>query len=126
MKSRYKESKPEKIIRKWLVNNNIEFIQEKTFDGCKNKAPLRFDFYIPKFNTCIEYDGKHHFKPMMFGFYYGPNTDDKIKARFESTKINDNIKNNFCKENNINLIRMACPFAKIKHILKKLFNKLID
>ena len=34
------------------------FIQQKSFDGCKYKQKLNFDFYIPSKNMCIEYDGK--------------------------------------------------------------------
>ncbi len=45
---------------------NIEFEQQKTFDGCKMKYLLRFDFYIPCLNIAIEYNGKQHYEPIDF------------------------------------------------------------
>lgn len=96
-----KESSGEKSIRIFLENSNIKFVKEKTFEKCKAKNLLRFDFYIPESNTCIEYDGKQHFDSIK---YFGG--EDGLK------KINkhDQIKNIFCKENNINLIRI--PYNK--------------
>jgi len=50
-------SKGEKIIESWLIEKGFLFIPQKRFEECKNKKCLHFDFYIPKTNTCIEYDG---------------------------------------------------------------------
>ena len=36
------------------------------FNDCKRKNKLRFDFYLPKYNVLIEYDGMQHFKPIIF------------------------------------------------------------
>ena len=48
-------------------------------------------------NSCIEFDGIQHFKPIkQFG---------GIEA-FEATKINDKIKSDYCEENFINLVRI--------------------
>jgi len=98
------QSKGELLIKEFLQNNQIKFTQEYRFDNCKNKRTLPFDFYLPELNTCIEFDGKQHYKP--FGF--GENANEK----FQRTKINDEIKNQFCKENNIKLIRV--PYWKNK------------
>jgi hypothetical protein len=103
----------EERIRKFLIRANIEFEEQKKFDNCININLLPFDFYITEFNTCIEYDGIHHFKPVK---YFGG------LERFKYTKKNDLIKNNFCIENNIRLIRI--PYFKIKkidNILKRKF-----
>jgi hypothetical protein len=92
-----KESKGEKQIRILLENNNIKYISQKKFKGCKNKFLLPFDFYLPKQNTCIEFDGKHHFE--INNFFGG-------KKSFKNIKKNDNIKNDFCKNYNIKIIRI--------------------
>lgn len=89
-----KSSKGEKQIEQWLKEHNIEFIPQKRFKDCKNKSLLPFDFYLPKTNICIEYDGIQHFYPT-FG-----------SKAFELTKINDKIKNKYCKSNDIRLIRI--------------------
>lgn len=56
----------ERQIRRWLCNNNISYILQKTFEDCKNKKQLPFDFYLPEYNICIEYDGEQHFRPVDF------------------------------------------------------------
>ena len=87
----------EKEITQYLLSNNIEFIPQYTFDGCKNKKKLPFDFYLPAYNICIEYDGLQHFKPVdHFGGEEG----------FKQRQYNDSIKNQFCRLNDIQLIRI--------------------
>lgn len=92
-----KESKGEKKIREYLIKNNIKYIQEYKFKDCKNVQSLPFDFYLPDYNVCIEYDGIQHFKPInRFG---GENGYFKLK-------FNDNIKTHYCFNMNIKLIRI--------------------
>jgi Zn finger protein HypA/HybF involved in hydrogenase expression len=106
-----KESKGEILISNFLNENNIDYIRQKTFDGCKSKSLLFFDFYIPNINLCIEYDGEFHYRPI-FGEKY-----------LKDTIFRDNIKNIFCKQNNIELIRIKyTEFSNIENILK---NKLL-
>jgi very-short-patch-repair endonuclease len=91
------KSKGEYEIAKWLERNNIIFIKEKKFDDCKNIRKLPFDFYIPSHNICIEYDGIQHYEAI--DFFGG------VKA-LQQNKYKDNLKNNFCENNNIYLIRI--------------------
>lgn len=108
------ESKGEKAIRNFFEKNNINYIREKTFEKCKNKELLYFDFYLPKHNTLIEYDGELHCKSVnFFGGDYGLNY----------RKNNDNIKNNFAITNNIKLLRIRYDeFKKINTILQDIIN----
>jgi hypothetical protein len=92
-----KESVGEKRIRSLLIENGIKYIPQHTFDGCRNTLPLPFDFYLPEYGTCIEYDGIQHFKPIPF---FGG------KKTFIDTKSNDEIKNQFCKTNGVELFRL--------------------
>jgi serine protease inhibitor ecotin len=93
-----KESKGEKKIREYLVKHNVVFNQQFSFINCKNVQVLPFDFYLPEYNTCIEYDGIQHFKPInRFGGENG----------FLKVKHNDSIKTKFCFDNNIKLLRIA-------------------
>lgn len=93
-----KDSKGEKEIRKWLKENNIKYVSQKKFKKCRNILPLPFDFYLPKQDICIEYDGEQHFKSVkMFGGDMG----------YELRVRNDKIKTNFCEDNNITLIRIT-------------------
>ena len=59
-------SKGEYSIIQFLQKNNIEFETQKTFNDCRfpdTKALAKFDFYLPQYNICIEFDGIQHFKP---------------------------------------------------------------
>ena len=93
-----RESKGEEEIRQYLIENKIKYIKQYTFNGCKNINKLPFDFYLPDYNTCIEYDGIQHFKPIE---HFGGNIG------FLKLKQNDSIKANFCLKNNISLIRIS-------------------
>ena len=90
-----RKSTGETIIESILNKYSIFYEREKTFDGCINKKKLRFDFYIPEKNICIEYNGIQHYQKVdRFGG----------EEKFNYQKYNDFIKSNFCKENNINLL----------------------
>lgn len=107
-------SRGEIKIKQILDMNNIEYIMEKTFDDCSYKEKLRFDFYLPDYNTIIEYDGEQHFKPIDFA---NKGLEWANKA-FELNKIKDEIKNNYCKDNKIKLIRIPYwDFDNIETIL---------
>lgn len=88
----------EKIIQ-ILNKNNISFIREYTPININNLSfKPRFDFYLPFQNILIEYDGIQHFKKGN-GYY-----DNEKK--FKITQNHDNIKNQWCRDNNIPLIRI--------------------
>lgn len=88
------ESKAVKKIKNYLDENNISYIQEKTFKTCKDKKLLPFDFYLEEYDLLIEYDGEQHFKSC-FG-------DDN----FFICKKHDEMKNKWCKENKKDLLRI--------------------
>ena len=98
-----KISKGELSIIKILEEHSIEYINQKRFDGCINKRKLPFDFYLPDYNICIEFDGVQHFEPVKFRNY----SDEKSLSLFEYIKHNDSIKNNYCLSNNIKLFRIS-------------------
>ncbi len=99
-----KSSKGERQIRHWLNINNVIYTEQHTFVGCRHKYVLRFDFYLPDYNTCVEFDGIQHTY----------NTFNQTDEAFELMKYCDEIKNNYCKCNNIRLIRI--PYTKYEQI----------
>lgn len=100
-----KVSKGEIFIKEFVEKRNINYIHQHIFEDCKYKKKLRFDFYLPEKNICIEYDGEQHYKPVVvFGGLNG----------FEKTIIRDNIKDEYCKNNNIKMIRI--PYYNINKI----------
>jgi len=119
-------SKGEEKIRDFLNENNVLFLEQKRFDDCKCKNSLPFDFYIPSHNICIEYDGEQHHNPIYFGSRKDKTKEEvKILAENKLKKIQarDAIKTKYCKENNINLIRIPyTEFDNISSILNKSLN----
>ena len=110
------QSKGEKKIEEFLKKRGIEHIIQHSYDDCKNVYPLKFDVYLPEFNLCIEYDGEHHYKPV----YYSKYKTNTAEKQFEYRKKNDQIKNNYCKNNDIALLRIPYwDFDNIKEILEK-------
>lgn len=94
-----KRSRGESKIRQLLEENNIPFVEQKTFKTClsSNNVPLRFDFFVND-QYLIEYDGEQHFITEGTGYF--------TKEVLQEIKQRDQIKNKWCKENNIPLIRI--------------------
>jgi len=105
-------SKNERIIESFLIKNNINYKTQYSFENCKLKLKLRFDFYLPDINTCIEFNGIQHYKPVE---YFGG-----IKT-LEYNLKKDLIKENYCNKNNIKLILIKY----FENVELKLYEELI-
>jgi very-short-patch-repair endonuclease len=101
------KSKGEREIKNLLENKKIKFKTEHVVNIDNRK--LRFDFYLTEFNVLIEYDGIQHYKPVtLFG------GDKSFIKQIE----NDNLKDRWCLENNIKLVRISY-YENIENILWK-------
>ena len=108
------ESKGELKISKFLDKNGIKFKRQFTFEKCKNKQNLPFDFYLIDYNICIEYDGEQHFNPIKY--FGGP-------KRMQKIKLNDSIKNKFCSDYGIKIIRISyLNYDKIESYLESILS----
>ena len=99
------KSRGENKITNILKENNILFETEKKFSTCKfpsTNAYARFDFYINN-QYLIEFDGKQH-------FLQSPGWGENLVE----IQIRDKFKNQWCKENNIPLIRI--PYTHVNDI----------
>lgn len=100
-----KSSKKETIIYKKLTQLGKIFETEKEFGVCYpgSYTPFRFDFCVASSESpvgfyLIEYDGQQHQKPIkIFGG----------EAQFKKQQWRDQYKNQWCKNNNIPLIRIT-------------------
>ena len=92
------KSRGEEKIISALIQAQIPFITQKRFDTCifpDTNKHLVFDFYLPEQNILIEYDGEQHFHKVKNDRY-----------GYEGIVARDNYKNQWCKDNNIALIRI--------------------
>lgn len=109
-------AKGEAKIKNFLDKRRINYKKEKTFKECRHKKALRFDFYLPDYNCCIEFDGKQHYEVVN---YFGG------EKGYIERKRNDSIKNEYCKKNNISLLRIPYfKFNDVENILNDFLDKL--
>lgn len=100
-------SKGEVKIAELLSLNNIPFQKEKIFNDLINPETnyhYRFDFFVDN-SYIIEFDGMQHFK-VCGGWANEKNFDYIQKA--------DKIKNQWCKDNNIPIIRI--PYTALNEL----------
>ena len=101
-------SKGENKIEKYLEKRKLQFTPQYSFSNCKHKRTLPFDYavIINDQIILIEYDGIFHYKDV-FG-----------KKDLEGQQNRDGIKNEFCKNNDIKLIRIPYwDYENIERIL---------
>ena len=100
------ESNGERLVRQWLESHEIQYTYQKIFSNCKDAKTLPFDFYLSDYNICIEYDGQQHYEPVDFA----GKGQEWAQQQFEKTQYHDKIKNKYCEDNNIRLLRI--PYFK--------------
>jgi very-short-patch-repair endonuclease len=108
MRKASKPSRGEQRIVDFLVKECVNFYREFFMTGCysKSKRLLFFDFYLPDFNLCIEFDGEQHYS----------------KNKPQNQQENDFIKNAYCKKNGIHFLRIK--FDRINDIEEMICKKL--
>lgn len=91
-------SKGESAIATALNRAKISYVPQMSFDDFKSPKgwKYRYDFYLPKYNILIEYDGIQHTKDVPRNAYDA-----------ESVKEVDDIKTRYADDNNIRLIRIS-------------------
>lgn len=83
-------------IDSYFSTYNVQY--EYRYTDCKYKRELPFDRFISDLNLLIEYDGEQHFMPVM---HWGAEAAFKLQIK------KDQIKNDFCIKNEINLLRIS-------------------
>lgn len=103
-------SKGEFKVANILKENGIIFEKQKTYKNLKTSnskySSPKFDFYIPVGNYLIEYDGEQHFKFSNSGW--------NNEAHFKKVQERDRVKNDYCRKNNIPLIRI--PYTHLNNL----------
>lgn len=114
------KSNGEKEIENFAIHNKLNYKTQETFDGCCYNDYLKFDMSIynhdNKLLCLIEYDGINHFEPVQFGGISLEEANENLRLQ----KIKDSIKNEYCKVNNIRLLRISyLEYDNIYDILKQ-------
>ncbi|WP_413025039.1 hypothetical protein [Paenibacillus taichungensis] len=114
-------SRGEKEVEEFLSKNDLLYDFQIKFENCKYRKVLPFDFGIyketeyDKLLCLIEYDGEQHYEPMRFS---------KGATSLKLIQKRDKIKDDYCKANNIPLIRI--PYWEFKNINSILTKRLTE
>lgn len=92
-------------ISQLLNENSIPYVQEYKPFKFASKNWASYDFYVNN-KYIVEYDGETHYKANLHGWH----TEEQLKAQQER----DIIKNQWCEDNNIPLIRI--PYWRLKDL----------
>lgn len=120
-----KQSKGELQIQAWLEKHTIIYEAQKRFKDCRDKNPLPFDFYLPCYNLCIEYQGRQHYKEGFDIFAKRYEDQEKAVQAFKKQQRRDRIKQKYCKINNILFLKIKYS-QDIEKTLKQEFNLLLS
>jgi hypothetical protein len=93
----------EKIIHRLLSENNISYYGNYYLKYINKICDRKFsvDFYFPELNLIVEYNGSQHYGPVKFGSTMSKET---AELNFTKQQLRDKYVEEFCKENNIELI----------------------
>jgi G:T-mismatch repair DNA endonuclease (very short patch repair protein) len=82
LNQKYKDTKPERIVKQYLINNNISFIfQHPLYNS------FVVDFYLPEHDVIIEVLGDYwHGNPRIYNNINKPLSDKQQKARIKDEK----------------------------------------
>lgn len=97
------ETLGERKMREILTNKlNKNIKTQYEFPDCKYKKVLRFDACDIDNMILFEYQGQQHYYPVDFA----GKGHEWAEEQFQLNKIRDNIKDDYCKKNNIPLIKI--------------------
>lgn len=110
------QSHGEKEIINYFNNKNIEFIsQYEIFAPINISNKIYIDFYLPRYNLFIEYNGKQHYKSIE---YFG----GEEKFKYQQTR--DIYVEQYAKDNNIELIWIPYIVDNIEECFNYIFNNM--
>jgi len=100
-------------IMKILEKFNIDYDYNTSYK-VKHKSYLRWDFIIEinDEKAFIEYDGIQHFEPVPFGGM----SEEQALIAYDKCVLRDSLKNEFCEDHNLKLLRI--PYYEKKNIEK--------
>jgi hypothetical protein len=108
----------ERAVIAWFNKHGIDFDHFYSFPDLVSPKgkPLKFDFCTRHIKYLIEFDGEQHFRPVRFNSI----SEERAVEKFESVQYYDSLKDQYCIENNIPLIRISYKeFNNIPEILSE-------
>ena len=105
-----------------MEEQKIQYIYQYSLNQCRDVLPLPFDFFLPEYKLLVEIDGEGHYRPCHFnqiGY-------DKARETFIITKKHDKIKDDYCANNNLTLLRIPYTMFDKDNTYQEFFLKFIE
>lgn len=102
-------SKYEQMCKDFLDAQHIKYIFQYSLNQCRDILPLPFDFYLVDYHCLVEIDGEGHYHPCNFNQI----SSEKGEETFLITKQHDKIKDSFCHNHEIPLLRI--PYTEMQN-----------
>ena len=107
------QSHGERFIKNYLDNHNIVYESQKKFKDLNDKQPLSYDFYLPKQNVLIEYQGQQHYEAKD---YFGG------KEQLKKQQYHDKLKREYAQKYGYTLLEPTYKLDNQEKINKYLDN----
>lgn len=114
------QSRGEQDVASYLKTKNIPYEFGKKFDDLRHIFQLSYDFYLPKHNILIEFQGEQHFRPKNFG----NESREVAEENFQKQIIRDKIKRDYAKNNGYNLLEPDYTLTTYYQVVEYLDSKL--
>lgn len=102
------KSHGEQIVEQFLNKLNVSFQTQYPIDidsDIRANGKTYIDFYLPKYNLFIEYNGVQHYKPVQhFGGI----------LKFNQQQLRDNYVKSYCESKNIRLLEISYKLSEIE------------
>lgn len=113
-------TKGENLILQYLDKYSIQYEYQKTFSDLRDLSLLSYDFYLPKYNVLIEYQGIQHYSIYVSkhskSLHWKMNLDTAIN-RFAIQNLHDDLKRDYAKRNGYYLLEIPytdSTFAQVE------------
>lgn len=111
------QSNLEGEVRRFLLNNNVKFEQEKGFSWLRYKKQLYLDFYLPEHKMAIECQGGQHFFPVdLFGG----------EEYYRNTIKRDYLKRQLCNEHGIDVVYFSNVCIDYPYTVIETYDELLE
>lgn len=108
-----------KLFNALDLERYIDYIYDESYWNVKDKKLLQWDFILNHKHDnplVIEYDGSAHYLPVRFGGI----SEERAQENLKTAQRHDKIKDDYCRENNIPMLRI--PYWEKKNIEKLVIN----
>jgi hypothetical protein len=113
--------KNEKIVGVILKSLDIQYVSQYKINLFGTYRSNAVDYYLPKLNLIIEYNGAQHYRPVNYGRF----SDQVAEERFVDQQRRDDKLRQYCSDNHINLLEIDGRLYREAKLIEYLTEQLV-